>query len=176
MELSRTYQIAELLGEPEVNGDIRRDWGSLEASYGKGLPDDYKWFVSAYGSGCVNDQLYFFHPRAVIGDQGLRIESLWEQAAYSYGELVRSSPELYPCPIYPEKSGCIPVARSVSGNYVLLMPPGSESKEWRVVVDMGSWVILDVNFTDFLYTALRGKLFVPVIEGDPFERIGEIEP
>ena len=75
------------MGEPEVNGDIRRDWGSLEASYGKALPDDYKWFVSAYGSGCVNDQLYFFHPRAVIGDQGLRIESLWEQAAYSYGEV-----------------------------------------------------------------------------------------
>lgn len=141
------------------------------------FPYDYKQFVTAYGPGCVNDQLYLFHLRALDGDQGLRLEYLWDQAGHAYRELARSIPGLYPYPVYPAKGGCVPIARSVSGNHVLLMPPGGESEEWRVVVDMGQWVVLEMSFTDFLWAALREELFVPVVEGEPsFERIGDIEP
>lgn len=45
------------------------------------LPDDYKAFVTACGPGCLNDQLYLFHPRVAGGDDGLRLESLWEQSS-----------------------------------------------------------------------------------------------
>ncbi|MFD7878298.1 SMI1/KNR4 family protein, partial [Streptomyces sp. NPDC059766] len=45
------------LGGVSVNGDVERDWQSLEDRAGIEFPDDYKRFVSAYGSGCLNDQL-----------------------------------------------------------------------------------------------------------------------
>ncbi|MET8538433.1 SMI1/KNR4 family protein [Streptomyces sp. NPDC005065] len=171
------FRFREMLGDPEVNGDVDRDWSALESSYEASLPGDYKTFVSAYGPGCVNDQLYLFHPRAAGGDEGLGLESLWQQAAYAYGELSRSNPEMYPYPVYPAKGGCVPVARSISGNYVFLMPLAEGAQEWCVVVDMGEWITLEMSFTDFLWAALREELFVPVIEGEPsFERIGGVEP
>ncbi|GAA3368202.1 hypothetical protein GCM10020367_05600 [Streptomyces sannanensis] len=171
------FQLHELLGPPRVNGDVGADWESVEARSGVIFPGDYKEFISAYGPGCVNDQLYFFHPRAGEGPESLGLESLWEQAAYAYGELSRSYPELYPHSLYPAKDGVIPVARSTSGNYVFLVPPERESREWRVAVDVGQWVVLELQFVDFLWSALRGELFVPIIEGDPsFEQVGFVEP
>ncbi|MFF3848266.1 SMI1/KNR4 family protein [Streptomyces sp. NPDC002328] len=173
MEISR---FRELLGQSKVNGDVIRDWRTLEMRSGVGLPDDYKEFVTAYGPGCVNDQLYLFHPRAEGGDEGLRLESLWEQAAYGYSELSLSAPEMYPHPVYPAPGGCIPVARSISGNYVFLAPPGNGTSCWSVMLDVGQWVELQMSFTDFLWAALLGELEIPVIEGDPtFDRVGTVE-
>ena len=86
---------------------------------------------------------------------------------------------MYPYPVYPTPGGCIPIARSTSGNHVFLAPPIAtepDERDWSVVVDMGQWVHLPMSFTDFLWAALRGELDVPVIEGDPsFESIGVVE-
>lgn len=174
MEISR---FRELLGQPPVNGDVERDWRLLEARSRTALPNDYKKFVTAYGPGCVNDQLYVFHPRAAGGDERLHLEALWEQASYAYSELSRNAPEMYPYPVRPEHGGCIPVARSVSGNHVFLAPPGVAGREWSVLLDMGQWVSLSMSCTDFLWLALRGELEVPVIEGEPsFQSVGTVEP
>ncbi|MDG5808720.1 SMI1/KNR4 family protein [Streptomyces ossamyceticus] len=174
MEIS---QFRELLGEPQVNGDIDRDWRALESGLVDLLPRDYKEFVTAYGPGCINDQLYLFHPRAAGDDQGLRLDSLWEQASYAFGELSRSYPELYPFAIHPAPGGCLPVCRSISGNHVFIQPPAKKGGSWSVVVEMGEWARLDMSFTDFLWSALRGELEIPIIEGDAsFERVGLVEP
>ncbi|MFD7768267.1 hypothetical protein [Streptomyces sp. NPDC059787] len=56
------------------------------------------------------------------------------------------------------------------------MPPSDGVPEWRVVVEMGQWFVLDMQFTEFLRQALNGELFLPVIEGDPsFESLGSVE-
>ncbi|GAA4148704.1 hypothetical protein GCM10022285_57100 [Streptomyces tunisiensis] len=173
MDLSR---IGELLGVPPANGDVNRDWEGVERHYGAALPVDYKQFVSAYGPGCISGQLYVFHPRAVLGDDGLHLESLWEQTALTYGELSRSHPEMYPYPVYPEPGGCIAVARSISGNHVFLKPPSGSVSKWEVVVEMGQWFELNMSFTDFIWQALNGDLFLPVIEGAPsFDPVGSME-
>ncbi|MFG3410268.1 SMI1/KNR4 family protein [Streptomyces sp. NPDC048142] len=165
----------EILGEPQVNSDAVADWEVVERAIGMTLPDDYKDFVSAYGPGCINDQIYLFHPRGERGDHGLRLGSLWDQAAYSYGELARSDPDSYPYSVYPEKGGCIAVARSISGNHVLLVPPDEENTQWRVAVDMGGWVLFAMSFGDFLWAALHEELPVPVIQGEPsFEQVGGV--
>lgn len=98
VELSR---LSEMLGFPQVNGDVSRDWSELEEGCGFALPDDYKEFVSAYGPGCINEQLYLFHPRATRGEDGLRLDMLWQQASFAYGELSLSHPEMYPYPVHP---------------------------------------------------------------------------
>ncbi|MFE7752480.1 SMI1/KNR4 family protein [Streptomyces sp. NPDC057428] len=170
------FRFHEMLGAPQVNGDVGRDWDVVEERIGCALPGDYKRFVSAYGPGCINEQLYIFHPRSVDDANGLLLDSLWSQAAYSYAELSQSSPDLYPYPVYPAVGGGFPVARSISGNHVFLMPPGRPSADWYVVVEMGESIAIDASFTDFLWAALVGELGVPVVEGEPsFERVGEVE-
>ncbi|MGV9625461.1 hypothetical protein [Streptomyces sp. NPDC003487] len=175
VHLSRLH---EILGAPVVNGDVEQDWSDLEQRTRLHLPRDYKEFVTAYGPGCINEQLYVFHPRAEEGGDGLHLETLWSQASYAYSELSRSNPEMYPYPVYPASNGCIPVARSISGNHVFLAPPGSVtslSSRWSVVVDMGQWVHLDITFVDFLWQALRGELQVPLIDGEPsFQPLGTV--
>lgn len=172
MEVSRFH---EILGRSQVDGDVRRDWCELETRSGLALPGDYKRFVTAYGPGCINDQLYLFHPRANEID-GLHLESLWSQASYAYLELSRNSPEAYPYAVHPAAGGCVAVARSTSGNYVFLVPSGSDLKDWSILIDLGQWVELKMTFTDFLWAALHGELEVPIIEGEPmFERVGEVE-
>lgn len=175
--LVEVFRFRELLGQSRVNGDVERDWQPLEVRSGTVLPTDYKRFVTAYGPGCVNDQLYVFHPRAASGDEGLRLELLWEQASYAYSELSRNTPSGYPYAVHPEPGGCIPVARSVSGNHVFLAPPGAVERDWSVLLDMGQWISLRMSFTDFLWAALSGELDVPVVEGEPmYEPVGAVEP
>ncbi|OKK13739.1 hypothetical protein AMK33_02625 [Streptomyces sp. CB02400] len=59
---------------------------------------------------------------------------------------------------------------------MFLMPPSDGVPEWRVVVEMGQWFVLDMQFTEFLRQALNGELFLPVIEGAPsFESLGSVE-
>lgn len=72
----QNFQFRELLGAPLVNGNTAADWEATERTIHITLPVDYKEFVSAYGPGCISNQVYLFHPRAAIGDHGLRLESL----------------------------------------------------------------------------------------------------
>ncbi|MGW3211579.1 SMI1/KNR4 family protein [Streptomyces parvus] len=169
------FQFRELLGVPLVNGDTVADWEAIERTSHITLPGDYKEFVSAYGPGCINDQIYLFHPRAQRGDHDLRLESLWEQASYSYGELTHSDPHSHRHPIYPEEGGYFAVARSISGNHIFLVPPDGNRKQWQVAVEMGAWFIFEMTFASFLRAALCEELDVPVIQGEPsFEQMGGI--
>ncbi|MCX5401782.1 SMI1/KNR4 family protein [Streptomyces sp. NBC_00102] len=173
MELSR---FREMLGAPMVNGDVDQDWREVESVYGAGLPEDYKNFVSAYGPGCINDQLYVFHPRASRGEQGLRLFSLWSQVASSHQELSRLDPDLYPYSVYPADGGLVPIARSISGNLVFLSPASASGAGWGVAVEMGGWAMIEQGFSDFLWAALNGELFIPIIEGAAkFEPLGNVE-
>lgn len=169
----QNFQFRELLGAPLVNGDTAADWEATERTIHITLPADYKEFVSAYGPGCINDQVYLFHPRAARGDHGLRLESLWGQASHSYGELTPSDPHSHRHPMYPEEGGYLAVARSISGNHIFLVPPDANTGQWQVAVEMGGWFTFEMTFADFLWAALREELDVPVIQGEPsFEQIG----
>ncbi|MFD9031884.1 SMI1/KNR4 family protein [Streptomyces sp. NPDC059567] len=168
MDLSR---FRRLLGNPLVNGDSNRDWSDLEARIEVELPEDYKEFISAYGAGCLNDQMLLFHPKGDPVD-GLRLEVLMKSAHSAYSMLRERSPELYPYPIHPDDGGCIAIGRSYGGNHLFLSPPGPESGQWGIVVEMGEWAVFDLSFTDFLWQALNGEIFLPVIYGEPsFEPI-----
>ncbi|RSS26108.1 SMI1/KNR4 family protein [Streptomyces sp. WAC05458] len=166
----------EILGPPLLGGDLVSDWRDVEERSLVTLPGDYKEFISAYGPGVINGQLYVFHPKGESGGEGLRLEVLWEQAANTYSELARESPDLYPYPVHPEPGGCIPVARSISGNHVFLAPPVDRGQQWSVIVEMGGWARFPMSFTDFLWKVLHDELEIPLIEGEPsFEAVGAVE-
>ncbi|MFE2044561.1 hypothetical protein ACFXAZ_27285 [Streptomyces sp. NPDC059477] len=174
MEISRFHDV---IGPPPLGGDVRSDWGPVESRTGRSLPADYKEFVSAYGPGSLNGQLYLFHPRAADGENGLRLEFLWQEAGYVYEQMSLIDPESVPSPVYPSHGGLVPVARSISGNHVFLAPPAHADENWSVALEMGAWVFLPMMFTEFLWAALHGRLEAPILEGEPtFEAEGDMEP
>ncbi|MEU9335698.1 hypothetical protein AB0D49_21350 [Streptomyces sp. NPDC048290] len=170
-------QFHDVIGLPPLGGDVRSDWAPIEARTGLSMPVDYKEFVSAYGPGSLNSQLYLFHPRAADNENGLRLEFLWQEAAYVFEQMSLIDPESVPCSVYPSRGGLIPVARSISGNHVFLVPPACAEGNWSVALEMGAWVFLPMTFTDFIWNALHGQLEAPILEGEPtFESEGDMEP
>ncbi|MGW2272573.1 SMI1/KNR4 family protein [Streptomyces yangpuensis] len=172
MELSR---IGELIGSPGVLGDPERDWVRAEALLGLTLPDDYKAFVSAYGSGEFMETLMLFHPRGRVGDEGLNLFDLWRSTSEAYEYLSRSGSDAPPIPVYPDPCGAVPVGRSISGNVLFLVPPRNAGGVWSMAMDVGEWVFFEDGFTDFLWEVLQGNAH-PVLDGEVgFEQIGVLE-
>ncbi|MFF3751874.1 SMI1/KNR4 family protein [Streptomyces sp. NPDC002018] len=174
MELS---QFRDLLGPPQCNREVEGDWGATGRDAGIDFPGDYKEFISAYGPGCINEQLYLYHPKGEAGGAGLRLAELWDQAALAHAALSQDNPEEFQYPLHPAVGGLVAVGRSISGNALFLVPPRTERGSWGVAVDMGEWAFFDLSFTDFLWKALQGDLFLPVVEGEPsFEPTGRLDP
>ncbi|WP_405419227.1 SMI1/KNR4 family protein [Streptomyces erythrochromogenes] len=172
MELSR---IGELIGSPSVLGDPEVDWVRVEARLGVTLPDDYKAFVSAYGSGEFMETLMLFHPRGRAGDEGLNLFDLWRSTSETYDYFSRSGSNVPPIPVYPDPFGAVPVGRSISGNVLFLVPPRNAGGAWSVAMDVGEWVFFEDGFTDFLWEALQGRVH-PVLDGEiGFEQIGVLD-
>ncbi|MEU8621490.1 SMI1/KNR4 family protein [Streptomyces sp. NPDC048623] len=163
VDLSR---FRSLLGDPLWLGNPETEWRDFEERNSLSLPFEYKEFVSAYGPGCLNDQMLIFHPDG-DPDEGLSLDWLLASVHASYAALRSDSPELYPFPVHPDRGGLIPVGRSYGGNYLLLAPPAPDKRDWQVVVDMGEWASFDMSFTDFLWRALRRDIYLPVFSGEP---------
>ncbi|MEU7025580.1 SMI1/KNR4 family protein [Streptomyces sp. NPDC015232] len=161
-----------LLGDPLWLGDPEAEWRDFEERHALSLPFEYKEFVSAYGPGCLNDQMLIFHPGG-DPDEGLNLDWLLKSVHSSHVTLRSESPELHPFPMHPDRGGLVPVGRSYGGNHLLLAPPSPGNHDWQVVVDMGEWASFDMSFMDFLWRALRGETHLPVLSGEPsFEIIG----
>ncbi|MFE4828720.1 hypothetical protein [Streptomyces sp. NPDC056672] len=174
MELS---QFRDLLGPPQCNREVEGDWGATERDTGIEFPEDYKGFISAYGPGCINEQLYLYHPEGEAGGAGLRLVELWDQTALAHDALSQDNSEEFPYPLHPAVGGFVAVGRSISGNILYLVPPHAERGSWGVAVDMGEWAVFDLSFTDFLWKALQEELFLPVVEGESsFEPTGRLDP
>ncbi|MFF2774197.1 SMI1/KNR4 family protein [Streptomyces sp. NPDC058052] len=172
MDVSRFHS---LIGPPRRNGDVERDWADFESRIAVELPGDYKAFVSAYGSGCVNDQVLLFHPRG-DKEEGLNLDALIRSAGSNYAVLAESGPEHKPFPLHPERGGCVAIGRSYGGNHLFLSPPGPDRDRWSVVVEMGEWAVFDMSFTEFLWKALNEETYLPVVEGEPsFEPLGALD-
>lgn len=153
----------ELLGPPALNSDPNGDWAQFESEKGLELPGDYKRFVSAYGPCEIYSDLYVSHPRGVI----LSLEGLINRVFSEFEALRGDFPDKYPYTTFPEAGGLLPVAETVAGTQVNLLPPTGGGAMWTVVVNwQGWWSHYPYGFTDFLYRALQFDPEIPLFEED----------
>jgi hypothetical protein len=116
---------------PPINpSDAQGDWESIENRLGLTFPEDYKEFVSVYGSGVICGFLTIYSPFSSDRNHGFE-----QQSPLALGNLRRYREEGFdvPYPIHPEESGLLPFGTTENFNYLAWSRVGSPAK-WPIVV------------------------------------------
>jgi hypothetical protein len=168
--LERLRALVPPPAEPVETGGAEPDWQAVEAKLGTALPDDYKAFTQAYGSGKFDDFLWLFSPFAPPGPGNLVDERASTLDAYA--ESRTKFPERYPLPPFPEPGGVLPLGRSDNGDELYWVTEG-EPDEWQIAL-FGSrstpYERHALGVTAFLAALLAGELETRVFPDDVLKR------
>jgi hypothetical protein len=150
-----------------VNNDVTGErWSETEVFLGAVLPDDYKEFVSIYGSGAVDDFLWILNP--VEENKYLNFREQSKYFSESYLVLKQDFPEYYSQKLFPESGGILTWGFTIDSDALVWVTEG-EPNSWKVgVVDKNStgFRIYDCNMTDFLQSLLDRNISVPLFPDD----------
>jgi hypothetical protein len=133
----------------------------VESELGTRLPDDYKEFITTYGSGTIGElRVWVFDPFAA--DPMHRLNAQAEAIFRAYRTLTHGGYEL-PYPLFPESDGLLPCGSTGNGDYLHWRTKGTPNR-WTVVV----WQCAEVEFQDlaprglvaFLADLVAGKIAV----------------
>lgn len=124
----------ELFPVPDapVDAAVPTDWEAVEAELSIRLPDDYKWFIEHYGTGCVDSFLWIFNPLSTNEHLNLlrQVDSLsaqYREQQTTLGERV------VPFPIYPEVGGLVPFGSTDNGDVLFWRGDSPDPGAWAVV-------------------------------------------
>ena len=137
-------------------------WQAIEAELGTLLPEDYKSFVEAYGSGRIGGFIWILNPFSERENLNLLNQVPRQLAALK--ELAKDFSETRPYPLYPVPGGLLPFSITDNGD-VLHWRTSGKPCDWGVIVNdarSAHYEIYDVNMASFLVGVLTGKLHCPV--------------
>lgn len=127
-------------------------WRELEARLGFRVPNDYRWFVSTYGTGCINDILWVCSPFSAEPSKNLIARGLKRQ--HSIGMHARE--ELYAvAPMDP-----YPIGYSETGGDVCWNRDG-DPEAWTIITMSHrppEVSMFSLNFCEFLLAALSRRI------------------
>jgi hypothetical protein len=126
-------RLRELLPPPADPAEPGRPegWAEVEAALGTALPDDFKAYTEAYGSGKVDDFLYLFNPFAAGPDGNLLEET--PRVLEAYAQTRARFPERLPLPPFPEPGGVLPLGRTDNGDELYWVTRGDPG-DWTVAL------------------------------------------
>ena len=126
------------------------DWGAIEDSLGIEFPNDYKEFISVYGSGSLQS---FIHIVNYL-DNRLSSQELIS-VVFSQLETYKESGKCEEFKAYPDEGGLLPFANTDDGNYLFWVMDGEPNK-WAVAAfDFSSGLILHVPEMGMVKCLLR---------------------
>lgn len=138
-----------------------RDWQALEAR-GFALPQDYKDFLSHYGSGWLKDYIQIFNPIPADG------QSEWETNGKEMNAILSEMREEFPdlygedFSIYPEPGGLLPIGKNPGAAFLWWKTEG-DPDEWTVVFgEAPDLEFFDVSFSEFIIRWLDDPDYLPV--------------
>lgn len=135
----------------------RGEWVAIESKLGTGLPDDYKEFIQAYGTGRIGNFLYVFTPFS--NNENLNLLDQLRLQSDVLGEL-KSYGENIPYKIFPETEGILPFAITDNGD-VLFWRTVGEPNEWTVLVNEArspDWENYDMSMSKFFSEIISHRL------------------
>src|SRR4051812_5208789 len=92
------------------------EWTAAEKRLGILFPAEYKWYVTHYGTGCIDEELQVLNPFTTSEYSRLDFEG--DNKAKWLLDIFRQQqsedPEFFPMPIYPEVGGLIPWASTTT--------------------------------------------------------------
>ena len=102
-------------------------WPAIEDKLVK-FPNDYKHFLSTYGSGCIDGFVYVFNP--VVSEGVLALCPEIKGACWALRERAKYDDE-FRYPIFPDKPGLLPFAGTDNGDTIMWFTEG-EPNSWPV--------------------------------------------
>jgi hypothetical protein len=134
--------LQSLVTPPDTPFCANTDWQQVESHLGIGLPNDYKEFISVYGTGSLQS---FLHIWNYSDDQSSERDPINDIAeVFSQLEGYKQSGQTLDFRPFPEEGGLLPFASTDDGNYLNWKIDGTPD-EWSVAAyDFGSGTILHV--------------------------------
>lgn len=155
---------------PSETGKME-NWIDLEKRLGIKLPNDYKEYISTYGTGRIDDFLWVLNPFSKYSNANL-IDDI-EHFQWAYGELRKEFPEDYPRPPFPENDSLITWGETDNGDYLFwIYDKNQDPNEWKIgITDMGDGEYLfDMNMSTFLEKLVKNEIQTDAFPEDFLEK------
>lgn len=147
------------------------DWDAIEKQLSTPLPEDYKAFVRAYGTGTIDRFIVVFNPFSSNSFVNLVERSRHQLQALA--ESIGAFPQYYVDVVYPSPGGLLPFAATDNGEIFYWQTTGSP-EQWTVrVFESRGPKCCDFNgpMTDFLHALLTRSIECDVLpRGFPSHR------
>lgn len=134
-------------------------WIDIEQKMNIKFPNDYKEYISTYGTGRIGEFLWVLNPFSKYTNANL-IDDM-EHFQWAYSELRKDFPENYPRPHFPKNNSLIPWGGTDNGDYLFwVYDKNSDQNEWKIgITDMGEGEYLfDMNMSTFLEKLVKNKI------------------
>ena len=155
------HSLIEHVPPPANPVENQGDWAQVELQLGTSLPDDYKWFISVYGTGAIcDDYIRVLNPFTKIGVLDLLKCYRGTLDRYRVAKKEGETP-IVPYPVYPEPGGILPWGTSANGHEMSWLTIG-EPNNWGIVFSDRNRIECrkyeQVCMSEFLVTVLKGQM------------------
>jgi hypothetical protein len=139
---------------PIATGTAER-WKAVEKRLKLTFPEDYKQFVTAYGSGMINEFVRILNPFRASEYDDFEESLKWYQQEWPKSK--QMFPDSYPYDIWPAEGGLVPLGSTANGDAIFWRARGKPD-EWTIIVhDRGGdgWRELKCGWVAFLRRAFE---------------------
>jgi len=150
--------LSRIVSPPAAPVENAGSWPQVESDLGTALPDDFKAFIHAYGSGTISNFLTVLNPFSIRPTLNL-VQQAREQLD-TLRELGREFGESCPYPLFPAEGGLLPVAMTDNGDVVYWRTQG-KPEQWLIVVNEArgpDYEEFQMNLTTFLAAIMSVRI------------------
>lgn len=154
MSINRLEKLLPPPAEPkETDG---HDWSDFFKNFGVEVPQDYKYFLSVYGTGSIGRFLWVFNPFSK--NNSLNQDAI-EASINAYNELHKDFPEYYP----REKGSFIPWGLTDNGDAIVWIVDKGEPDLWKVAIQNDTEEMTGMTMSEFLVALLEKTLMSSIL-------------
>jgi hypothetical protein len=169
MTIESLYKVMTPPTLPVEAGSVEA-WPAIEKIIGVTLPNDYKQYINAFGTGYIGRFLWPFTPFSENEYLNLR-----DQINYSLDvlrELEENWGEECPYPLYPDPEGLLPWGRTDNGDVLFWLTVGHPD-DWPTVINEARGPLYEeyqASMTDFLAKLISGEITSDIMPYDFLDR------
>lgn len=165
MFLKKLQKVLSTPNQPFNTGNDN-EWIEFESILGIMLPEDYKEFIIAYGTGGIDNFMWILTP--FVKDENINFMTRMNVMLSSYVESKDKFPQYYKHEIFPKLDGLLPWAYTENGDEIYWQT-SVNSNEWSIVVyetRSPQYHHYEMSMTEFLYKILTKELICEAFPED----------
>ena len=159
-------ELLEVLPPPSQPKEIGNPgaWIKVERSLRIEVPDDYKAFISTYGTGWIGKFIIIWNPFAknnFVNFNHRMMDFLDGVKIAKQGKTLSDIKNLFPYTFFPESSSLLPFASSINGDIFFWDTTHNDVNDWNIIINRTRSSIYekyDMGLSNFLYGVMISKV------------------